>query len=939
VAGPHRGRASSPFLERGDILQDVEHGLRRAQQRHGGGVVVEGSAGIGKTALLGAVTASARALGSTVLAARATEFEAALGFGVVRQLLEARVRASDDDERGRLLSGAAARAGPILTSTMIDDASTRFAVLHGLYWLVARLADDAPLVLVVDDVQWADDPSRDWLRYLLVRLDELPVFVVLAGRPEPGLELLAGGHADRIRLRPLGPDSVGELVARRTGRQPMRTTVEACHAATGGNPLLVRELLDSIETGDRSIDEIAPHELAGFASESLVRRTNQRLLRLGPDAVRVADALAVLGDGATLADLADVARLDPDTTGRLLDALVAADLVDRATPASFIHPLLRTAVEHHLGAFERSELHERAARALLARDADPESVGLHLLATEPLGRGDRVACLRRAAATALRRGAPTTAVAFLRRALAEPPDPAESAAVLRELGEAELRDGDQAAVVHLEQALGLAGDDCDRAAIGSLLAHACLFRGEWDLAVARLRDARSAAGSAESELGARIEAELLTTTALDDRTPAADLPDITVAGIHARAATPRLRASALTLTLLEALGSRTDHVPALVELALDDGAFLTAHTADAMAMVHAVDALIFVDQLDDALAVARDMVADGERRASVLGVVAGLTHCGFAELRLGRLHDAQADCHTALDLAREHGLTFTLPFIAAYLSTTLLEMADVARANAILASLDPGIELSHTVALPTYLDARGSVRAALGDRDGAARDFRACGDAAARLRITNPNAHEWRVGLADALRVSDRHEAEKVARDNLARSKDAGSDRAIGVALRSLAGFAERDERVALLRASVDHLERSPCQLELARSLFELGASDRRAGRRDDAKDALLRSLQLATESGADALAARALDEARQTGARPRRPWTTGRAALTPAERRVALLAADGRTNQEIAQSLFVTTKTVKTHLGSVYRKLGIARRTELRGQLDDHHP
>jgi tetratricopeptide (TPR) repeat protein len=355
-------------------------------------------------------------------------------------------------------------------------------------------------------------------------------------------------------------------------------------------------------------------------------------------------------------------------------------------------------------------------------------------------------------------------VAFLRRALVEPPGSARCVAVLRELGEAELRDGDPAAVEHFEQALELAGDDCERAAIGQLLANACLFRGAWDLAVARFRDARRAAGPDESELGARIEAELLTTTALDDRTPTAELPDVTVGEIRARATTPRFRASALTLTLLRALrGEGDDDVPALVDLALGDGAFLAAETADAMAMVHAVDALIFVDRLDDALSVARDMVADGERRASVLGVVAGLTHRGFAELRLGRLRDAESDCQAALDLAREHGLTFTLPFIAAYLSTTLVAMGDVARANAVLSSLDPGVALSHTVALPTFHDARGGVRAALGDHDGAARDFRACGDAAVRLRITNPNAHEWRVGLAEALRVSDRREAEHVA--------------------------------------------------------------------------------------------------------------------------------------------------------------------------------
>ncbi len=354
--------------------------------------------------------------------------------------------------------------------------------------------------------------------------------------------------------------------------------------------------------------------------------------------------------------------------------------------------------------------------------------------------------------------------------------------------------------------------------------------------------------------------------------------------------------------------------------------------------MQAVDALIFVDRLDDALAVARDMVLDGERRASVLGVVAGLTHCGFAELRLGRLADAEADCRAALALAREHGLTFTIPFIATYLSTTYLAIGDAARANEVVESVDPRVELEHTVAPPTFLEARAWVRAALGDHSGAAHDFRTVGAACARLRITNPNAYDWRGGLAAVLRFDDPHEAERVALDNLDRCEASRSDRAIGIALRCVATFAERDERSALLQRSVEHLERSPARFELARSLFDLGTALRRSGSRTDARDALLQSLQLATECGATALAASALDEARQTGARPRRPWTTGRAALTPAERRVAVLAAAGRTNQEIAQSLFVTTKTVKTHLGSAYRKLGISRRTDLRAHLHEPH-
>ena len=137
------------------------------------------------------------------------------------------MRALDPAARDLLLAGAAGLAGPIVTSTATGDASSRFAVLHGLYWLLARLADAAPLLLVVDDGQWLDEPSQEWLRYLLVRLDDLPVLVVLATRPVPGAAQVVDRDTHRIVLQPLGIDSVRELVARRTGRETDTTTVTA----------------------------------------------------------------------------------------------------------------------------------------------------------------------------------------------------------------------------------------------------------------------------------------------------------------------------------------------------------------------------------------------------------------------------------------------------------------------------------------------------------------------------------------------------------------------------------------------------------------------------------------------------------------------------------------------------------------------------------------
>jgi DNA-binding CsgD family transcriptional regulator len=161
-----------------------------------------------------------------------------------------------------------------------------------------------------------------------------------------------------------------------------------------------------------------------------------------------------------------------------------------------------------------------------------------------------------------------------------------------------------------------------------------------------------------------------------------------------------------------------------------------------------------------------------------------------------------------------------------------------------------------------------------------------------------------------------------------------GAPRALGAALR-VAGVVEGGQRgLALLEEAVEVLADSPAKLEHAKARTELGAALRRAKRRSEARDQLRHAVELATRCGAAALATRAETELLATGARPRRIALSGLESLTPSERRVAELAAEGPTNREIAQALFVTPKTVEVHLSSVYRKLGIRSRSQLPAAL-----
>jgi DNA-binding CsgD family transcriptional regulator len=231
--------------------------------------------------------------------------------------------------------------------------------------------------------------------------------------------------------------------------------------------------------------------------------------------------------------------------------------------------------------------------------------------------------------------------------------------------------------------------------------------------------------------------------------------------------------------------------------------------------------------------------------------------------------------------------------------------------------------------------ARGRLRLAQGRAAEALADFQACGTLFAAdvwgMPIRETGYVHARSGAALALlRLGQRQNACQLADAELADVRAFGAPRALGIALRA-AGLAHGgQEGLALLGASVAALDNSPALLERARSLAELGAALRRDGQRAAARDPLTRALDLATRCGARPLAAMAHDELRAVGVRPRRPWRTGVDALTPSELRVARLAAEGRSNREIAGELYVTLKAVEGHLARAYAKLGIDGRSRL---------
>lgn len=441
-----RGLPARPLLEREAELITLRAAVESARNGDGQLVVIEGPAGIGKTRLLG----EARSLATEfeVLSARGGELESDFAFGIVRQLFEGALASAPADVRAELLSGAAGLAASLFAAVpggfQPAGADTSFAMLHGLYWLAANFALRLPTLLIVDDLHWADEPSLRWLGYLTRRLEGLSLLVLVAIRPAeqahgPALvtEIQDDALATVIRPATLGQESAARLAEILAGVQPDEDFAVALRDASGGNPLYLAAILDSVARHQIAATADEAPRLLELGGEALSRGVALRLSRLSSEAVALVRAAAILGDETELALAASLAELDTSVALEAADSLVHTYLLERENPLAFRHPVVRSAVLEDLSAAERMRLQRRAAERLLDHGALPEQAATYLMSIVRGSDGFVVDTLRRAAARSLSQGAPEAAVAYLRRALDEPPASDVRGDVLGELGMAE----------------------------------------------------------------------------------------------------------------------------------------------------------------------------------------------------------------------------------------------------------------------------------------------------------------------------------------------------------------------------------------------------------------------------------------------------------------------------------------------------------------------
>lgn len=930
------------MLERDSERSLIEGSIESARAGQGRLVVVEGPAGIGKTKLLAAAAEQAGARGLAVLHARGGELERDFAYGVVRQLFEPFLSSMADDERGAVFAGAAGVAashlGLLPPSTAVSRVDPVHPVLHGLYWLTANLAAQKSLLISVDDAHWSDAPSLRWFHYLVRRLEELPVLVLFSARPadpdaEP--ELLAriesDPHALVLRPAPLSEAAVAALVREALSPRAEDDFCRACHAATGGNPFLTTELLRELARMGLEPKAAGAGQVAELAPRMVTGAVRMRLGRLPEAAPPLARAVAIL-ERTEPRHAARLAGLDESDAVEAADALRAEGLFAASWPLEFAHPLVRSSIYAAIPLGERARAHGQSARLLRAEGMPSEQVAGHLLLAEPSAEGWVVEALRDAAAVALSRGAPETAIAYLRRALAEPPDFGVRSDVLGELGSAESLAHMPDAAEHLSEALTATTNPIAAGGIALELGHALMQSNRTAQAVAVLEGAIADLGGADPELRLRLAAHVVEAGRHDLSTRRAALEQI--AGWRTRLVgrTPAERLALASLAFeLAVAGEPAARVVEVAERALGDRRLLADVGADYAPYYAGVHALVFADEVEAAARAFEAALEDARSRGSVVAFTSASCFRSNLHTRRGALSAAEADSRTAIEAARSHGLELLLPFALMFLLDVLLEHGDTTSAAEALARVGVGEHVPDTLEASFVLYQRGRLRLEQRDVERGIGDLLECGRRLEEWGVRNPAVTPWRSTAALALAgVGERAEAKTLIDEELALARRFGTARAIGVALRAAGLVAGRREGFALLLQAVGELERSPSALEHARALVDLGAATRRAGRRSEAKEVLSRGLELAHRCGASALAEQARQELVAAGGRPRRPFLTGIEALTPSELRVAEMAARGLGNREIAQALFVTTRTVEVHLSHVYRKLEIASRAEL---------
>lgn len=906
-------------------MWDALHGRRReveelaiyargVRQSAGRAVVLAGPAGIGKSRLLAEGIEQAAQAGLTVLRARASEADRTVPYWILRQLADSRREGA-----GRSANHVTVPDGPV---------KDEMAAALRWYWYLADLASTGPLALCIDDLHWVDEASFRALEALRVRLSDVPIMLLVATRELPSA-WAADSAVTQIPVRPLEANSVTAILESILGSAEPGL-VQACMDVTRGNPLLVREVGRSLRAAGHGGD-VSPSFVRAIVPETIVVSTHARLASFGREAVALAEALALLGNGHDVAPVAALADVSMEEAATAVDRLVANELFEEGRPLAFQHPLLLAAVRDAMAASRRSQLQLRAMRLFREMPGSLDRASAHALLVDPAGSAEVLSVLREGAASALERAAPHTAVAYLRRALAEPPSPDDEPAVLRELAAA-------ACAAQEPDALDLAQLALDRSpdAIASLQAalgvsHLLTMSGRGREAAELLARKLDADGiPAELKDAAFGVLAISSASSIDAR----ESVRLKLADLATMAAEPtstvQVRAVA-AVELAVASGSAAE-AGEMARRAWGDGELLRQTGAD-QPFVHSVALAVAVaGDIELLETMGSALTGAATQTGSLLSrLIAVVWPAWVCETR-GDLAGSEAYARECIELSARAGIPIATSIPVVVLANASLARSGPDAAAKALELVPPVARNPDLITTPMYWLARAAVNCQLGRYAQVLADVRDVQRWQRRWPAEQGGWTFWEPFAVEAhLARGDCERAHEVAMTGLHRARAFGARRPIVDALRALALTSPADERGSLLTEAIELAALGGCGADGAKLRLLRAAGQGGAEARDDLHDAL----GICDQTGAGHVGSQVLGALAELGARPRRAAVSGILSLTPAERRVVDLAGSGATNRVIAETLFLTEKTVETHLTHAYRKLEVRSRAQLASILE----
>jgi DNA-binding CsgD family transcriptional regulator len=928
-----------PVLERDMEIAALGRLMTRAAGGRGGLAAIEGPAGIGKSLLLAQAREKATATGWRVLETRCTPMSTTIGYSLLRDWFGTLAH--------RVGNGVHPFDGPGRVLAELTDGSSRGIgdLVYGVRWVLEDLTADQPVLLVVDDLQWADVGSLQALDLLVNGLQHLPCLVVYAVRT--GERVASPESLARIqqssKVLTLAPLSQAAVVTLLRTTRPDASTDEAERVLedTGGVPFFVQELV--------------AHGTGTTAPDSVVGSIAGRLPRVSDTATETARAICVLAGQATVGTVSALLGQPLDVVADDIAALVAAQMVALDNGhLSARHPLIAQAVLTPMTATESAQLHRRTAELLAARGAPRALVANHLLHTVPADDPAVRDRLAEQGEHALRGGAHEMAVRYLERALAESVVAEGQIPLLASLARAHAGCGQlDLALAAWERARGLTEDPEKTAGLRAEAGDALMMAGRLREAQAALggmagaEGAGGAGGPARQRLVARmVMAGMLTGVSVGQMR-------VQVEQVLAQDASQDTHEDRLSLAagamLLTFEGHDSAAARAMAVRAAGGGLLLQEEGAEGTALHMASAALSWSSAVEVSEALLTAAIEDAQGRGASLPFASASAWRGHARVRMGRITEAILDLEAAL-AQRSQGWNTYLGVVLAGLVESRIARGELDSALAheedlVSLAQEPGMTGAFaTGALADLADARG-------DHERAAGLHAEVGQLVDG-RMDNPAILPWRAGRAMALiRLGKPRDAVPLAQQNLEAARTFGAPYAVAQALRTMATVDPSSDRLGRLRLALETLNgtravRLEAQVatDIAGMLVLLGGN----GSSAEAVDLLRRAEAQAGFQELRPLSERVRRLLERVGEPVRRSTSEAVDTLTVSERRVADLAASGMSNRQIAQQLFVTVKAVEWHLSNVYRKLGIRSRTRLpavlsvpgpRGVPDDEEP